>query len=90
MEPSDRATAAPGALDRAEYATLVAKLDAIPSLACPNFRQLRAQHPRCGGAGTGGGAGARRAAPRALRVLLRRAAGVPAQRTPWQREAPRP
>ncbi|GBF92890.1 hypothetical protein Rsub_05726 [Raphidocelis subcapitata] len=35
----------PGAISREEYAALVAKLDAVPSLACPNFRLLRAQHP---------------------------------------------
>lgn len=35
-----------GAIPRADYVALVAKLDAVPALACPNFRLLAAQHPR--------------------------------------------
>lgn len=35
-----------GALERQEYQDIVAKLDAIPSMACPNFCLLRQQHPR--------------------------------------------
>lgn len=35
-----------GAISRAEYQAIVAKLDAIPAMACPNFRLLSQQHPK--------------------------------------------
>lgn len=34
-----------GALDREEYQAIVANLDTVPMMACPNFRLLRRQHP---------------------------------------------
>lgn len=35
-----------GAIPRSEYHAIVSKLDAIPSMACPNFRLIKRKHPR--------------------------------------------
>lgn len=45
MAPAAGAPSRSGALPRAEYAAIVSTLDTVPSLACPNFRLLAAQHP---------------------------------------------